>query len=82
MNAVRYKMYCAKRCKCEANQLPTCKSSLQKHEQGTNYHYRIRGEAFALMVNIPDHVTYGWKVEMTGHLRLTRRIIKKRLRHF
>ena len=70
VNAVRYKMHCAKRCKSEANQLLSCKLSLRKHVQRANYQCRIWREAFIPMVNIPDHVTYGWKVRDDGSLEI------------
>ena len=58
VNAVRYKMYCAKRGKCEAKQLPPCKSSLRKHVQRANYYCMIWREALTPMVDIPDPVTH------------------------
>ena len=70
MNAVRYQMYCAKRGKCEANQLPPCVSSLRKHVQRANYQCRTWREALALKVNIPDPVSHGWKVGDDGSLEI------------
>ena len=70
VNAVRYKMYCAKRGKCEANQLPSCKSSLRKHVQRANYQCRIWREALTPMVNITDSVTHGWKLGDDGSLEI------------
>ena len=70
MNAVQYKMYCAKRGKCEANQLPPCKSTLRKHVQRANYQCRIWRESLTSIVNIPDQVTHGWKVGGDGPLEI------------
>ena len=70
INAVRYKMCCAKRGKCEANELPPGKSSLRKHVQRANYQCKIWREALTLRVNIPDPVTHGWKVGVDGSLEI------------
>ena len=70
VNDVRCKMYCAKRGKCEANQLPPCKSSLRKHVQRANYQCRIWRETLTPMVNIPDPVTHGWEVGDDGSLEI------------
>ena len=70
MNAVRYKTYCEKRGKCEANQLLPCKSSLRKHVQRANYQSRIWREALTSMVNIPDPVKHGWKGGDDGSIEI------------
>ena len=70
LNAVQYKMYSAKRSKFEANQLPPCKSSLQKHGQRANYQCRIWRETLTPMVNIPNPVTNEWKVGDDGSIEI------------
>ena len=64
VNVVRYKMYCAKRDKCEANQMPSCISSLRQHVQRANYQILLRADG---------------KLEIAGHLRLIGWIVNQHL---
>ena len=56
-------MYCSKRAKSECDQLPPCRSSLQKHVQRANYQTEIWRMSLNAVQELQNPVSYGWKIE-------------------